>query len=324
MNTQHAEESYMFSIMNVNALMEKAASQPVPAYLYDKLILEGESTTIFGDTNSGKSVLAVQIANEISKTRRTLYLDLEMSAKQFQMRYTNEKGDMYTFEENLFIAHLVDSPIFDAKTVFEQRFIDGLEEQIHMGVKCIILDNMSMLYQGDTDNSSYVAKFVAALKQLCKEYFVTLILIDHTKKRNHFTPISLNDLNGSKMKSNLVDNVLVVSQSSQGKEFRYIKHLKSRSSEIIYTELNVAVHKLVKKDSFLCLDFLRTDNEYNHLRKKIKIDKNARNNRILELKEQDIPNTQIAKIIQDEYNIDSFSEGAVRKILKELKEKENQ
>lgn len=109
-----------------------------------------------------------------------------------------------------------------------------MEQYITTGFKCISLDNMSMLYQGDTDKSKYVAPFIAKLKGLCKSYNITLILIDHTKKRDHHFPITLNDLNGSKMKSNLVDNVICIGRSSQGKDIRYVKQLKVRSSEMIY------------------------------------------------------------------------------------------
>lgn len=68
----------IFNTIKVSQLMEEAAQQPDPKYLYDRLILEGELTAIFGDTNSGKSVFAVQIADSISQIVPTLYVDLEM------------------------------------------------------------------------------------------------------------------------------------------------------------------------------------------------------------------------------------------------------
>ena len=59
-----------------------------------------------------------------------------------------------------------------------------------------------------------------------------------------------------------------------------------------------------------------TDSEYNHLAKAPKIDKAERNLEILRLYEQGIPNTKIAEEISSKYDM-SFSEGAVRKVIKQ-------
>ena len=177
----------------------------------------------------GKSVLAVQIADEVSKSIPTLYVDLEMSDKQFQRRYTDEEtGEMYIFEENLYRAHFSsDNNEPNQKLSYEDALIQELERYIiTYGILCIILDNMSVIYKGDTDKSKYIAPFITKLKQFAQSNNLTLILIDHTKKRNHYSPMEIEDLNGSKMKANLVDDIICIGGSCQGKNIRYIKRLK--------------------------------------------------------------------------------------------------
>ncbi len=57
----------------------------------------GELSCLFADSNvMGKSILAVQIADRIARTDNVLYLDFELSEKQFQLRYTNEHGELST------------------------------------------------------------------------------------------------------------------------------------------------------------------------------------------------------------------------------------
>lgn len=309
------EEEQILNVKKVNQLMEEAAKKPDPKYLYDRLILEGEITTIFGDTNCGKSILAVQIANEISKTMPILYADLEMTEKQFQMRYTNDKGELYRFNDNLFIANFAED-LDCYNKIFEKQLIIELEKYIiELGVMCIILDNMSMLYQGNTDKGKDIIPFIKGLKILCKSHNVTLILIDHTKKRDYSVPIDFNDLNGSKSKSNSTDNIIAICPSSQGEKLRYIKQIKVKAAEKVYTKDNVAIYEINKDDAFLELKYIANDNEYNHLPKSIKVSKEDRNIRIRELFQQGIPNTKIAEMIGQEFG-KSITEGAVRSVIK--------
>lgn len=46
-----------------------------------KLWYQGEVSCLFADSNLGKSLFAVQIAEQIAKRHRVLYLDAELSAK---------------------------------------------------------------------------------------------------------------------------------------------------------------------------------------------------------------------------------------------------
>jgi len=84
--------------------MADAASRPLPRELLSSLVFEGEVVIFFGDTNTGKSVAAVQIADAWTSGRDfkgfttdaeaepTLYFDFELSDLQFVRRYSLEDG----------------------------------------------------------------------------------------------------------------------------------------------------------------------------------------------------------------------------------------
>ena len=83
-----ANDNGLLNIKMANTWVKEAKSRPNPHTWFHGLIVANENTVIFAASNVGKSILAVQIAEEIAKEEKVLYLDLELSDKQFQMRYT--------------------------------------------------------------------------------------------------------------------------------------------------------------------------------------------------------------------------------------------
>ncbi|MDB5016784.1 MAG: hypothetical protein JWQ84_1616, partial [Mucilaginibacter sp.] len=110
-----------------NYFMKLEHSKPMPRMLFGSLWFERELCILFADTNLGKSVLAVQIADSITKAYtvgpfsnqadecpKVLYVDFELSGKQFQIRYYDPKWGSYLFSEQLFRAQfnpLGDDPV---------------------------------------------------------------------------------------------------------------------------------------------------------------------------------------------------------------------
>ena len=95
------EQVGLFRMRPANDWLEMASKQPIPKMLFDEFWSEGELCILFADTNVGKSILAVQIGNSISKgepilgfkmetpKQLILYFDFELNAKQFETRYSN-------------------------------------------------------------------------------------------------------------------------------------------------------------------------------------------------------------------------------------------
>ena len=85
-----------------NKAMEKAFKIKDRESLYKRLWYESEICVLFAMSNLGKSILAVQIANEIAKSGKLVnYLDYELEDKQFQQRYTNNRTkQMFKFSDN--------------------------------------------------------------------------------------------------------------------------------------------------------------------------------------------------------------------------------
>lgn len=99
----------MFIMKTANQWIEDAKKSPIPQMLFSEFWYEGELCILFADTNTGKSILAVQIADSISKgeavpgfklqakAQPVVYLDFELFDKQFEARYSINYGQHYQF-----------------------------------------------------------------------------------------------------------------------------------------------------------------------------------------------------------------------------------
>jgi len=299
-----------FRVRTANQCIEEAKAQPIPRSLYQSLIFEGEITILFADTGVGKSIFAVQMANEIAKTDMVLYFDLELSDKQFQKRYSEDYQNEFRFNDSLIRIDFARPFIIPNGWTYDIYFIECLKQQIkESGAKIVIIDNMTKLVSSDTDKANIAKPLMDLLNQLKFENNLTLFLLEHTRKTDPSRPIFLNDLQGSKMKANFADAVFSIGRSAKDKDLRYIKQLKCRSAEIEFDSENVAVYEIIKEDSFLQFRFLEHDVEFNHLKHLTDSERESRKQEAFELKAQGHSNREIGRRL-------GVSEGAVRKWFK--------
>ena len=141
---RYARECRCDEYQDCNRTILEASQKPTPRSLWDCFWYEGELSCLFADSNVGKSILAVQIADRIAQTDNVLYLDFELSEKQFQLRYTNEHGNLYSFPERLYRVSLDCDSLLDAN--FEEAIIGSIEQMaLQTGCRIFIVDNLTYL-----------------------------------------------------------------------------------------------------------------------------------------------------------------------------------
>jgi hypothetical protein len=303
----YSNEAGFFRIRTANQCLDDAKTQPVPERLYYSLWFENELTILFADTGSGKSVYAVQIGEYISSKRKVLYLDLELSDKQFQNRYSENYQNEYKFNDNFYRINFKDRFTVPSGTSYEDYFIECLRKLIESTeARVVIIDNMTRLISGDTDKAGAAKPLMDRLNELKFDYKLSILCLEHTRKTDNYRPISLNDLQGSKMKANFADAAFTIGRSSKDKNLRYIKQLKCRSCEVEYDSENVLTCEMVKESNFLYFKMIESSNEAEHLIQITANDKAQKVSDVLELKNQGKSNVEIGEI----YGV---SEGCIRK-----------
>lgn len=254
----------ILSLKPANDWIEDAASRPDPRFFFHGLIAEGENTVIFASTNVGKSILAVMIAEDIAWTDKVVYVDLELSDKQFQLRYFDRTtGEMHKFPSNFIRAEI--DPDMIVGTNLEQAIIDSIEDAAKQGVKFFIIDNLTYICH-DNEKSAIASEFMIKLRQLKFTYGLTTIVVAHTPKRRGYEPITINDLAGSARLGDFFDAGIALARSARDNNLRYLKQVKVRSCEFKHDSDNVVVYDLVKEDGFLRFVVHGYANEEEHLK----------------------------------------------------------
>ena len=113
-----------------------------------------------------------------------------------------------------------------------------------------------------------------------------ILIIAHTPKRSLSSPITQNDLAGSKKLYNFFDSVFAIGKSAKDASLRYIKQLKVRAGEFRYGSDNVMLYKIVHTGGYVHFEFRDFAREYAHLRENPEEDKEVLLENIRELHQQ--------------------------------------
>jgi len=253
--------------------LTKPTNMERPKKLLGSLWAENEMAMLFAEDGTGKSIGAVQILSAIStgnsipgfpcevEASTVAYFDVELSDYQFNNRYPQglpERFKRVTFAEDQQSA-LVKADL--------QFVVNQIEETANeLGAKIIALDNLAALTSMiDATKTTDAIQLMGLLNDLKKRGF-SILIIDHCRKpqkESEFKTISKHDLQGSKMKTNLVDSVFSIGKSSMGENYRYIKALKIRSYEMAFTKEAVAT--MILKTDPLRLEYVGQDAEWDHV-----------------------------------------------------------
>jgi RecA-family ATPase len=278
-------------IRDGNFWIDEARGLAIPQMLFGKFWHQGEVCILFADSNLGKSILAVQIADAISKGKGAhpfdvepaaqpiIYCDFELTNKQFEARYSVNYADHYRFNKNFLRAEInTDAEILEGVDNFDETLIDDLEAAVMVhNAKVLIIDNLTYL-RNETEQAKDALPLMKQLKQLKNKHDLSILVLAHTPKRDLSQPITRNDLQGSKMLMNFCDSAFTIGESNSDGTLRYLKQIKQRNTEQVYGENNVCLCRISKPHNFLQYEFVAFGKEWEHL-----IKKKADNNRDEEL-----------------------------------------
>jgi RecA-family ATPase len=318
----------LFTVMPARRWIEQAKTRPIPLMLFDEFWYEGELCILFADTNLGKSILAVQIGNSISTGEKipgfkleaplqpTLYLDFELSDKQFENRYSKNFANHYQWNDNFIRVEINPDAVIPEEQSFEDYLNHSLERSIiETGAKVIIVDNLTYL-KNETEKAKDALPLMKHLKALKNKYGLSILALAHTPKRDLSKPITRNDLQGSKMLMSFTDSSFTIGESQKDKNIRYLKQIKVRQNEFIFDTENVCVCNIDKPSNFLQFEFMDFSSEREHLKEITEKDKGQKVSEVMMLKQQGMSNTEIAQKF-------GVSEGAIRKWIKKEEESED-
>lgn len=292
------ESKGLFIVKTASRWIEQAKTRPIPKMLFGEFWFEGELCILFADTNLGKSILAVQICNSISRGEQirgfkletpkqpVLYFDFELSDKQFENRYSIQFEKHYNFDTNFIRVEINPEAVIPENQTFEDYLNHSLERSItETGAKVLIIDNLTYL-KNETEKAKDALPLMKHLKAIKNKYGLSILALAHTPKRDLSKPITRNDLQGSKMLINFCDSSFSIGESHSDKNLRYLKQIKQRNTEQIYDAENVCVCQIDKPLNFLLFEFVNFGKEWEHLKQHTEKDKENLNEKVNELKQR--------------------------------------
>jgi len=228
-----------------------------PDKLFDEFWSEGELALLFGPRATGKSILAVQIAEAIARGRgvdgfemtekrhKVLYVDLRLSERQFGMRYTGESRQ-YKLSENLYR----DRPAWD------EDLCKWLREKIsENGFRVVVIDDLSAVRM-TFDGTRETLKLMRELKQLKDELGLSVLVLAGSQEQRRGELISESHMLRSRVLCDAADSVFAIGVHAGNPRFRYLVQTRSLSAAIKWHAGNGPVCSIKRSDDgFLGMAF---------------------------------------------------------------------
>lgn len=259
---QEAQQQGRDSFFNVSTLkedLEKGRKMKPPKELIPHILVEHETTILFSGPGVGKTVLGTQIAFELAEQgMRALYFNFELSNQQLALRYPNK-----VFPNTLYHASIDYTKMHD---VTDQNLILPEIERlaVERNIELIIIDNFTNLCINSKE-AAEAGNIMVKLLAMRMTHNWTMLILAHVPKRKQGDPLTIDDLAGSKLLSNLADNVIGFNKSKKNKNMRYLIQLKYRSLPIELDFKNVQELTLTSSDGWLHFEYGGYDEERAHL-----------------------------------------------------------
>lgn len=183
----------------------------------DKLTLGlvgGELIIVAGPTSKGKTLLSMNIANNIAKKGgRILFVTLEMTHEELTSRYMYANGG---WESNDF-ATVAANTIFQVNDELDWKDIDGLMQNAkeQLDVDLVIIDHLHYFTREVDNIAEVLGRITKEFKKNAKRYNVPVILISHIRKLATGEELSGDSLRGSSLIAQDSDIVLLVNRDPE-------------------------------------------------------------------------------------------------------------
>lgn len=306
-----------FRVQSMNDVIAEARLLPKLKTFYRDLWYEGSLGCLFGQSFLGKSILAMQIGEEIAEdnpSEQVVYIDCELNPRQILSRYDN--GDnAHQFPGN-FGFHSFDRTGLDYSGNYTQSVFENFKQLLaeHSQCRIFIIDNLTAFLPNAADGAN-AAGFMNQIKGIVTESKLSVLFVAHTPKIRYHREISPTDLAGGHQLFALFDDVFAIGKSTKGQDIRYVKQLKCRGPQgaIYQQEDQVLTYQVTRgdADNYLHFEDVGFSTEADHLPKMQ--DSETIIQDIKEMKESGMPLRRIGELV-------GFKKDKVARLLKKGEE----
>lgn len=177
-------------------------------------LVGGELIIVAGQTSRGKTLLSMNIANNVAKTGKTvLFVTLEMTHAELTSRYMFVNGGSRSPD----FAEVASNTLFQANDELDWKDIDGLIQNAReeLGVDLVIIDHLHYFTRELQNVAEDLGRITKEFKKNAIRYDIPIILISHVRKMGKDEQLSGESLRGSSLIAQDADIVLLVDRDPE-------------------------------------------------------------------------------------------------------------
>lgn len=224
-------------------------------------VLSSNLTLISAQTSIGKSLVFMNMLNNISRDRQVAYLDLENGISEtleriIRIRYALDKNFFYDPQNKSKIKDLINKGFenyhyysTNSKIREPKVLMDKIKELADKGVQVFVIDPLQKMEGGD--DLKLQGRIVGELSDLAKQYNIAVMLCHHVKKspdaggkyitnvddakEHKFLDPQIEDIKGGSIISDTAENVWLITRNLLGetlleKSRMFLKVAKCRNN----------------------------------------------------------------------------------------------
>jgi hypothetical protein len=209
--------------------------------LWGKYWAERELCLLAGDTGSGKTLLALQVAkalaggcvlgnaDNVGKPRKVLYVDFELDKQGFYTRFAPDDT-----LENLYWAGYNQNGVMPNKYSDAMGWmLDNIDTYLdETGAEVLIIDQPDRLHTSPQQWLTLLNK----IKKLMQVYGIAVMLVVNTKPRNYARPMELSHIYNHRILCQAADCIIGIGVNYNDWFSRYIKPFKIKNRPINFSE----------------------------------------------------------------------------------------
>ena len=224
--------------------------------LFDEFWREGELALMFGASGTGKSVLAMQVADAIARggcvegfqmeaaRRKVLYVDLVHSETQFKRRYVfyspdSSKPKHYKFSERLWRERPLPS----------EELVTWIRKRVREeGIQIVVIDDLSAM-KTTADGTRETLTLMRDLRELCNELGISILAIAGAEA-GPGRIVNEGDLKRNRVLCDVADSVFGIGRHPSNRD-TCIVQTRCRNARIAWTDRNAPICRVVRLESGL-------------------------------------------------------------------------
>jgi len=239
-----------FNTMSVDTLME--ADIKLDTYIVEQLLIERGMLLIASTDGVGKSLLGTQLGFSITtgvpfmddfKVLKPLpvmliQFELEDGELQRRVRLQSKAFENITVPKPYLFANRDDSEIFRDKWPFIDHTLS--DHNFYEGV--VIVDNLFTSTELNISDNDELKILIRQIDNVRRKYGTAFVLFGHFIKTEPGQPLVKESVQGGKLLTNSVNNVLLLGISTLNNELRIGKIMKCRSGKSLLEGIPFKMH----------------------------------------------------------------------------------